>query len=215
MKNTIKDAVEGLYAAFAGTPRPHYVDGCPCCIERKEIGTLLSKPIREISADELSSYASSVFLTVGDEADFLYFLPRIFEISATYPSWWPDPEVALGKLSYVKWKEWDKEKRAAIEAFIEAVFEHLVVSDTSDSDSWFCAIARTGRAIEPLLERIKNEGKPLIALYEWNSTSLTKGKLSNEFWDDIPDSRQFVIAWFQSEEIKKKINEQYQAIYEN
>ena len=34
---TLHDAIEQLYRAFGGTPKPHHIDGCPCCIDRKEL----------------------------------------------------------------------------------------------------------------------------------------------------------------------------------
>lgn len=74
----VRAAVEKLYRAFAAVPRPRHIDGCPCCIDRKEVGVLLGKPLRSVTPGELSAYASSAFLTVGDAADYLYFLP---------PSW--------------------------------------------------------------------------------------------------------------------------------
>lgn len=89
----LPQTIDALYAAFAAVRRPTGIVGCPCCIEDKQIAVLLSRPLRELSAEELSSYASSVFLTVGDEEEFRYFVPRILEISATDPGWWPDPEV--------------------------------------------------------------------------------------------------------------------------
>ena len=91
--HTLSDAIEALYQAFAVMPKPKHIDGCPCCIDRKETGVLLGKALRTITPEEMASYASSAFLTVGEVADYLYFLPRIIEITATEPSWWPDPEV--------------------------------------------------------------------------------------------------------------------------
>ena len=90
---TLHDAIEQLYRSFGGIPKPHHIDGCPCCINRKEIGTLLGKSLRAITPPELAPYASSAFLTVGDVMDYMYFLPKILEITATDSSWWPDPEV--------------------------------------------------------------------------------------------------------------------------
>ncbi|MGL6074018.1 MAG: hypothetical protein ACRC8S_07645 [Fimbriiglobus sp.] len=90
---TIQDSIEALYSAFAVYPRPRDIDGCPCCIARKRIDVLLAKNLRTLTSDELASYSRSAFLTVGDKADYLYFLPRILEITATDLSWWPSPEV--------------------------------------------------------------------------------------------------------------------------
>jgi hypothetical protein len=93
---SLQEAIEGVYEAFGRIPRPLTMDGCPCCIDQKGISILLSKPLRELSPDDLTHYSASVFLTVGA----LYFLPRILDILATKPDWWPDPEVVNSRYSY-------------------------------------------------------------------------------------------------------------------
>ena len=64
-------AVEGLYSAFADVPKPSGIEGCPCCIERKNTDVLLAKPLRTLAPDELSNYAASAFLTIGSSTDHL------------------------------------------------------------------------------------------------------------------------------------------------
>src|SRR4029453_11039601 len=86
-------AIDDLYQAFSDAAVPRHVDGCPCCIDDKQIAHLLKTPLREIEPGDLSAYASSALLTVGDVSDFLYFLPRIVEISIRDDAWWPDIEV--------------------------------------------------------------------------------------------------------------------------
>src|SRR5262249_9287001 len=110
-------ALEALYQAFAAPP-PARIEGCPCCLDRKDVKTLHIKPLREQSDKDLASYAASVFLTVGDVADFRYFLPRLLELSATVGGWWPSPEVAIGKLKLAGWRSWREAEQGAIEAFL-------------------------------------------------------------------------------------------------
>src|SRR5689334_9546778 len=90
-------ALEALYRSFAA-PVPVKIEGCPCCLDRKEVKTLHSKPLQEQSDEDLGPYTFSVFLTVGSVTDFRYFLPRIMELSAIVPDWWPSPEIVVGKL---------------------------------------------------------------------------------------------------------------------
>ncbi|MEM7591281.1 MAG: hypothetical protein AAF383_07150 [Cyanobacteria bacterium P01_A01_bin.83] len=224
LQYNLKDGIEELYRAFADVPKPHFVDGCSCCIGRKEISVLLSKPVRKISAGELASYAASVFLTVGNETDFQYFLPRIFELSVTEKGWYPCPEVVLGKLKFVQWQEWSKLKTTAIESFLELAFVNFVLQPEKNPDSlffgdepdtWLCAIAISGAKIETLLKRIQTNGKALVTLYELNSETLIKGKLFNGFWHDLPDSQRIILKWFQSEEIMQLINQQYLNQYDD
>jgi hypothetical protein len=42
-----------------------------------EICTLLTRNLASITPEEISAYAAKVFLTVGAEADFHYFLPAL------------------------------------------------------------------------------------------------------------------------------------------
>ncbi len=213
MNEKTAKAIDELYIAFDDVPKPHFLDGCPCCIERKEIETLLSKPLREIAADELSSYASSLFLTVGDEGDFLYFLPRIFDISANDLTWWPDPEVAIGKLSFVEWKKWNEERVDAIESYFDAVFEAYVESGSYEADSWLCALARSKCGFGKYLEKLKKTTKGLISVYENNSESLMKGKLSNGFWDEVPEEKNELIECFGSADVRRLIDASYAEIH--
>ena len=82
MKCSLEKAIERLYQAFADVPKPKVIEGCPCCIEDKNIDVLLTKPLRIISAEDLGEYAFCLFNTVGDEkASFLTVFGTIFLIS--------------------------------------------------------------------------------------------------------------------------------------
>lgn len=225
MNRPLQDAVAKLYEAFANEPKPKAIAGCPCCIENKQIKILLDKSLREIAPDELYSYAFSLFLTVGDEADFKYFLPRIFDLLITDVDFYLDPEVALGKFRYVRLNDWQLEQKLAIANLIESILVNFVLSYQVDTnnyldldlapDTWLCAIARLGVAIESLLTSIEEHPQVLVNLYEQNSETLIDGKLFNGFWNDIPKVRQTVIDWFQSDKIVNLMALQYAAIDKN
>lgn len=125
---TLEDATRRLYDAFTTVPKPHRIDGCPCCIDRKKIGVLLTKPLRDLTPDDLSAYASSVFLTVGDTADFLYFLPRILEINALDPNWWPNPQITGRAIRTAKPETWTPVQRAVVTDYLDAVARDAVRS---------------------------------------------------------------------------------------
>jgi hypothetical protein len=91
--NRLEGSIQRLYLAFSRVSRPRHIDGCPCCIDGNNIERLLKTSLAEVSAEDLSPYASSAFLTVGATADYLYFLPRILELTARGELLWPDPEV--------------------------------------------------------------------------------------------------------------------------
>uniref|UniRef100_B8HWE9 Uncharacterized protein n=1 Tax=Cyanothece sp. (strain PCC 7425 / ATCC 29141) TaxID=395961 RepID=B8HWE9_CYAP4 len=84
----VESAIRDLYAAFSHVERPVEVDACPCCISLEELEAIQTKPLGELTTDDLYNYSHNALLNVGNEEDFRYFLPRILEILAQYPEWW-------------------------------------------------------------------------------------------------------------------------------
>ena len=202
--HSIQDSIEQLYRAFATIPRPQQIDGCPCCIEEKEICTLLSKGLRAITPEELSSYASSAFLTVGDVDDYLYFLPRILEITATEPSWWPDPEITGRAIRDAKPDSWTDNQRSALNQYLESVISSVIESgECRLLNSWICAIARMGFDVMPYLRQIAESPEAVLAYVEENIRSLARNELSNSFWKLPCPGHDTIVNWFYSPEIAK------------
>lgn len=211
MNSQLQTAIENVYAAFKDIPKPQLVDGCPCCIDKKGISILLTKPLRELSPDDLTHYAASIFLTVGSVEDFFYFLPRILEIRVTKTHWWPDPEVIAGALLNSAFHSWPETKSIALKEFLNAVIEDLVAKDDKgfELDSWICALAKLKFQLNPYLEKIADRKPCLISYYEVNSQQLLENHLANSFWNDAPKEHRQVVEWFQSAEIKKTIELAY------
>jgi len=201
---TMSEAIEGLYRAFAAIPKPLHIDGCPCCIDRKEIGVLLAKSLRAIAPNELASYASSAFLTVGDVADYLYFLPRIMEIAATDPSWWPTPEVTGRAIKTAKPEMWTTAQQTALNDYLEAVTGTAIQSGNYYLlDEWMCAIARMGFSVRPYLEQIGSCPPAVLAYFQANVESLPRNRLKNAFWELSCPMHDVIVDWFFSEEIAR------------
>jgi len=213
INDSLRKAIEEVYRAFQDVPKPSKIEGCPCCIEGKEVDVLLRKPIREITPKELSAYSSSVFLTVGSQKDFHYLVPRILEIAVTDLGWWPDPEVSLGKLKSAEWIDWRKDRHDAVLNFLETAFQEFVIENPLDADSWLCGIVRAGIPLTSLISQIERSPTSLISIYEVHSSSLLKGRTSNGFWDDIPVEREILKSWLCSEETSVKIQLAYEAKY--
>lgn len=208
---TLEDAISQLYEAFADVPTPTDIDACPCCADRKNLCTLTSLPLRDISADDLGPYAASAFLTVGDVPDYLYFLPRILECYALNEFWWPVPEVTGRAIANTHPNEWPTPRSAAFHQFLTSLIAHLLEQADSGSelDSWLCAIARMGLDVRPFLSQIQESPPHVLSFYAANANQLTERKLANLFWELPNTGHDQILVWFGSEPVSDIIFQAY------
>lgn len=209
MTPALQKAIAGLYEAFSCESKPTVIDGCDCCITENEIGVLLSKSLRSLTPDDLGRYAQSVFLTVGSEADFKYFLPRILEILATEDGWWPSSEI-VGKAISKSWSCFSVAQQNSLLSFFTEILISLIESKNGSAiDGWICGIARGVPDLQPYLNLIEKNPSALVAFYEENSEPLSKGRLGNSFWDKESPNEKILLDWFQSGRIKELISTTY------
>lgn len=206
MRADVCAALEGVYRSFEA-PTPPHIDACPCCVSDSQVAILLSRPVREITADELTAYASAVLLTTGDAADFRYFLPRMLELCLSDRCWWPDLEVLLGKLPMAEWEAWPSGETRALMTLFDRGFEEALETSSSnplqlDVDSWICALARAEVPLERFLRRLEDPdaGDALVRFFDANKGCLGTGGLSNAFWDwdRHRAAAEQVVRWFHS-----------------
>lgn len=204
-------AMEAVYLAFAGVLRPRKIEGCRCCIDDKEVWVLLSKPLREITAKELGPYAASALLTVGEPADYRYYLPRILEVSLTVPGWWPGFEVTGRAMRDAGWQCWSAAEVAALQALFMTLWELLIErGDVSALDSLLCGLAIAGADLRSWLDRLAASPQAALLLYAQNANELAEGRLANAFWDyAAPDQQGRVVDWFRRDPIRSLILESY------
>ena len=182
--DALSKAIDDFYQASAEVKVPRHIDGCPCCIETNTIRLLLATPLRELAPDDLVSYAYSALLTVGDCSDYLYFLPRIIEISIREDSWWPDIEVTARAIHSTDLELWPLRRREALLLLLLAVIDHIVDSGSYwRIDGWLCAIARMGVNVRPHLAKIETNTAAVLQYFEDNAQCLKDGKLCNAFWE--------------------------------
>ena len=122
--NELDAAIEDLYLAFSDLPSPKSIDACPCCIDDKNLDKLVNAIAREVSPEDLTSYASSAFLTAGDIPDYLYFLPRILEISVRDEWWWPDIEITGRALLETNIPTWPDRRQQAHTESADSARQH-------------------------------------------------------------------------------------------
>lgn len=196
-----------LYDAFA-VPKPQAIDGCPCCIDRNGVDVRLGTPLRELSPDAPASYASSAFLTVGEVADYLYFLPRILEVTATDLAWWPDPEVTGRAVHAAGVLAWPADRRAALDGFLAAVVGDAIrTAGTWRLDSWLCAIGRMGLDVGPYLDQVATAPGAVRDYHRHNADGLSRGRLSNLFWEPPDPAHDTILRWLRSPEVEALLRE--------
>lgn len=206
------EALDRVYEAFSTQRKPRTISACPCCIDEAQACTLLSTPLRKITPAQLSSYASSVFLTAGSESDFRYFLPRILEISIHDRSWWPDREIVLRSLALAGWKSWHKGEREALQSLFDSAFDDVIFCEEDQEyeiDSWICGLALAGVDVAPFLQKLEDPAatEALICLFELNAAHLQRNKLGNAFWSENKEAAAQVVEWLESSAIQSIVRD--------
>ncbi len=132
MTERLKIVIEDLYRTFSRynatdmTGSDLWKDQLP--IWNKEI---LSKPLRELSQEDLVIYAGKAMTTWGSAKDYKHFLPRILELTAALNSPLGIDNV-LGKLEMTDWNNWPPHERSLIHEYMVALWENII-NDNSQS----------------------------------------------------------------------------------
>lgn len=205
-------AIEDLYLAFADAKRPVELDVSPCK-DPHNFKALLELPLRKLSADDLWAYHMSAIWTIGNEADFCYYLPRMLELLvADFAGL--DREVIFQKLPRVGWPgDWSERRLQAFQTYVEAVCQTWSAVDVPELNSWVCALSSClpdmGARLDLLLTDSEAAGRNLLVLYEENSDSLQRGKLSNAYWETSSPGYTQVVAWFSRKDVLDHIQSLY------
>lgn len=210
MSTSISDVIDEVYAAFATTPKPRGIDCCSCCTDDELVTLLLRVPLRAIPAKQLSVYASTAFLTVADIAAYRYFLPRVLEISAADPGWWPDVELIGHSLRDAKWMTWNfREKEAITQLYHTKLEEILSESDRFGLNSWLCSMAFAGLGVDHYLSGLEADPSKVLHFYAHNADPSRGIRFANTPWSESSAGAQQVLAWFYSPSVSKLIHDSY------
>lgn len=195
--------IENVYRAFADVPKPDSIGACPCCIDGETLDRLVTVPLREVSDDDLAPYASSAFLTAGGVEDYLYFLPRILEVTIVNDTWWPDIEVTGRAIRETKPIEWPGPRREAVQKLFEAVFESFLAEQYYYRiDEWICGAARASFDVAALLRIVEKSDQAILEFFNSNSGGLAEGKLGNAFWESYDPGQDVILQWLNSEKVR-------------
>ena len=192
-------SVEAMYQVFSAKPPP-VIEGCPCCIDTRNVDVLLVTPLRELSGDQLWRYITGAYLTVGGDRDFRYLMPRIFELAALGPFGVPDTEIVLSKLARARWETWKGAEKVAVLEFIDAWFSYSLEQDLMQADegwigdqaeSLLCGMAYAGLPLADWLIRLT---EPAYAPVLEDIRQRYPRHLS-PFWRDVPNSLTQITAF--------------------
>jgi hypothetical protein len=154
--DTVSDAVEQLYAAFARYPLAPRIEGCPHCDLGRAERSLHAAPLRQLRTEDLGVYPFKAMTTFGTVDDFRHFLPRIAELLArdgvVHTT---DLVLFAGKLVYGGLASWPERERVAVRAWLDALVDRFVGGEPGvvDAATLLEAHRVLGMDTESLLDR--------------------------------------------------------------
>lgn len=78
------EAIEKMYLAFSDIEKPSTMHVDTPYITHEEVKKLIDTPLRELYWEILGKYEYSAPKLLGNEKDYLYFLPRLIELTVQY-----------------------------------------------------------------------------------------------------------------------------------
>ncbi len=200
----LSDAIQRMYDVFAPY-RPDTLDeSCPCCIARTDLNPLQTNNLRELSADDLSSYAFKAMTTIGTVKEWKHFLPRICELIAAGPFPKNIEIVLAGKLEYAEIGSWPAGERDAVERYLRALWSDLLHNwpHHEQPDSVLCCFARgagsLAEAIGTWSALLPNEKNARLHLAAWLKWGPANEDTPPPFWEEAEQAWAMVVAWLRS-----------------
>lgn len=135
--------------------------------------------------------------TWGNESDYLYFLPRILELSDE-SVFFCDLEITFGKIMMAGFKDWPAKEQNAVRDFISAKLEDTVQATDPDvelTDSILCSASLLLEDITPLLNKLDTIAPQFKFTYAMRCGNLVKRELINNFWSTSNPNYPRVITW--------------------
>lgn len=147
----LQQAVDRLYVTFEAYPLTS-LDGCPCCISAVNKWQVTHRALRDLTEQDLGRYAGKAMTTWGTIEDFKHFLPRLFELTAAFRT--PYEEyIVFNKLNYGQWRTWPPLEIEAIEQYLLALWDVVLISQAGQFRDYFTALAGIYPHFNELLQR--------------------------------------------------------------
>ncbi|SRR6266568_230766 len=200
----LAEAIQELCRVFKPYQVRRHPEGCPCCVSDFDKRRLFSKPLTELSPDDLGRFAWKVLTTWGTVEDLKHFLPRLLELVALDECTPFEREVLFGKLRLGGWTAWPDSERESVKKYLNAVWEDCLRSEAGDVwlDELLCGLGNAVDDLNPFLTfwtncRLGTGYAHIVRFIDWNSSSLLKRKhLTNSFWSEANQQMSQVVDWF-------------------
>ncbi|AFZ69765.1 hypothetical protein [Deinococcus peraridilitoris] len=151
----LNNAIREVYDVFSRYHLPEDIEMSPYRDPEREIGPLKLKPLRQVEAADLESYANHALTTVGDVDLFRYALPRLLEL-CTQGALTTEVEILLSKLRYGEWATWPEQEQESIQRLLGAWWNELLYEsvdfDNGKAHETLCGIAQAVDDLTPYLE---------------------------------------------------------------
>ncbi len=160
-----------------------------------------SKPLAELTGEELHFFVFKVCYTWGDVNDYKHFLPRVFELIAQYKEGEIEAWIAIEKLSYCNWEDWKKPEYEAILNYLNSLWVQLINEEEVDAlwnfEELFTSIAKVHPAFNYMLKEWE-ESKSVASTLRFcefiggTATELTRRGQVKQLKDEPELSDEFV-----------------------
>lgn len=212
----MSDVIEVLYEVFRPYRLRTAIDGCLHCVTAGMSEELLSTPLRQLTAKQLSSFSLKAMTTWGTQQDFKHFLPRLLELAYIDPLELDWLEAFFGKLEMASWREWPASERMAIEEYLQQWWSTVLARPRKyafdeSADSVLCALSRTGVDLQRFLDRWAGDESEsslqhLCVFVLNNYESIRKKQRPvNSFWSLGSPGENVVVSWLESTVVSERI----------
>lgn len=205
----VQKAIDAAYRVFAPYPRPTELKASPLRDADDILRTLTSAPLRDLTGEQVGSYAGWAVTTVGSVWDYKHFLPRILEQAVLHPVWLgTDPPTIASKLEMAEWQRWPATEQDAVRNVFAAAWAQARAMHPDDihADDWLCGIAALGMNVsEALAGWLSPPSRDAVLQLAWfiglAPVRIFEGSDDEGgYWADVdPAARQSVALWLQGD----------------
>ena len=203
-----------LYEVFSRYDQPVRSHWSPYSgITDADVDHLYARPLPDLTADDLETFASHALTVWGDSREFRHYLPRLFELLVRVPHW-TDADLLLAKLQAADWSEWPQDERMAVLSYFSALWNWSLDASTDQivAKDVLRGVGLAGENLGPYLERWRqavsyDAAQQLALLVIREARSLEMSHSVGASWH--PKDRELVSAFLLAPETLRALEETY------